>query len=47
VALPHCEREGVKLAECVALPHCEGDGVKLAETQVEAQWLAVIEKVVE
>ena len=31
VALSHCEREGVKLEECVALPHCERDGVKLEE----------------
>ncbi len=44
VALPHCEREGVKLAECVALPHRDRVGEKLAETQAEAQWLAVIEE---
>jgi hypothetical protein len=44
VALPHCEMEGVKLAECVALPHRDRVGEKLAETQAEAQWLAVIEE---
>ena len=37
VVLPHCERDGVKLADtlnvgvklavCVALPHCEREGV--------------------
>ena len=29
VALPHCEREGVKLEECVVLPLCESVGVTL------------------
>ena len=31
VELPLCERDGVKLEECVALPLCDSDGVKLAE----------------
>jgi hypothetical protein len=32
VALSHCEREGVKLEECVALPLCDSEGVKLADS---------------
>jgi hypothetical protein len=47
VALPHCERVGVKLAECVALPHCESEEVKLADTQVEPLWVVVSEEEVE
>jgi len=43
VALLHCEREGVKLAECVALPHCDREGVKLAVTQEVLLTLAVTE----
>ncbi len=44
VALPHCEREGVKLDECVALPHWEREGVKLAEVHAEPLRLAVTEE---
>ncbi len=43
VALPQCEREGVKLAECVALPLCDREGVKLADPQVETLTLAEAE----
>ena len=53
MALPHCEREGVKLdemqgegvelADSEALPHCEREGVKLVEPQAEPLALVVTE----
>jgi hypothetical protein len=44
VALPHCERDGVKLEVCVALPHWEREGVKLVEAHAEPLRLAVTEE---
>jgi len=44
VALPHCEREVVKLVDSVALPLGEREAVTLAETHAEPLRVAVTEE---